>query len=450
MKKNIILMFTIFTFLVYGREFTDLINEGVIYLKTEEYVKAINIFEEAKKISPENSDVYYYLGEAYYRKGESDKAITNLQKAININSQNLSYYYTLALVYLSQNKKSEAIETLNKIINTAPLTYYGKNAIKLKNDIENSEKEIQITKKWEQQEIEEKKRKEEEKKKEEKTTSEGLPSNILQELPPEMLKNIGTTQSSEVTKTPIPTLIKRIKFGTEEIRKKASGEIVTYSATEIQKVISDILSIIKDEKEPEVKRNLILAAGKINNSEVIDMLLEIIKDEEELFEIRIVALDTISNLKAEKVIEELRNTLSSMISRREKEREDARKNIQEINTKVDDLTAKQIVLNSEIQNLNNRIAQIDNQLYSYNEEFPAGAPPGITPGGRKPLTDKETKKLLEEKRISEEKIKTNNEEIEKIKKELEDLTTRKRKYEELLELRKRKIDITGIGASAAV
>ncbi|MCM8767418.1 MAG: hypothetical protein NC921_01370, partial [Candidatus Omnitrophica bacterium] len=195
----------------------------------------------------------------------------------------------------------------------------------------------------------------------------------------------------------------------------------------------------------------LVAAGKVHKDEVIDMLLKIIKDEKELFEIRIVALDIISNIKSEKVVDELRNALSGMVSKREREREEARRSIQDINQKLDDLIARKIVLNSEIQNLNNRISQIDNQLSVFPEEFqfPQGAP-GTTPGGRKPLTDKETKKLLEEKRTIEEKIKTNNEEIEKINKEIENLTAKKRKYEELLELRKVKIDISGIGASAVV
>ncbi|MCM8784764.1 MAG: tetratricopeptide repeat protein [Candidatus Omnitrophica bacterium] len=454
MGKRVLIIFIIMTFLTFAQESKNLINEGILYLKAEEYEKAINTFNQLSKTSSENSDVYYYLGEAYFRKGEIDKAISNLQKAININPQNSSYYYTLALIYLSQNNKNEAIDALNKVISISPLSFHGKNAQKLKDEIEKSEKEIQIAKKWEQLEIEEKKRKEEEKKEiEGKTTFEGQITQEEKFLPhqlPEMSPSIETPES-EKKLIPISTIIKRIKFGTEEVRKKASNEIIVYPSSEIEKVIDEILSIIENTDQPEIKRNLIIAAGKVYTDEVIDMLLKIIKDEKELFEIRIVALDIIGNIKSEKVVEELRNALVGMVSKREKEREEARKNIQDINQKLDDLTARKIVLNSETQNLNNRISQIDNQLNIFPEEFqfPQGAP-GTAPGGRRPLTDKETKKLLEEKRTIEEKIKTNNEEIVKIDKELVDLTEQKRKYEELLELRKRKIDISGIGASAVV
>ncbi|MFN4226563.1 MAG: tetratricopeptide repeat protein [Candidatus Ratteibacteria bacterium] len=453
MRNKILIIFTISVLLIFGKESNEneLINKGIIYLKTGEYTKAIDIFERLSKISLENPDVYYYLGEAYFRKGKTDEAISNLQKAININSQNASYYYTLALVYLSQNRKNEAIDILNKIISISPLSFYGKNAQKLKDEIEKSEKEIQIAKKWEQLEIEEKKRKEEEKKqKEEKTTPEGMLIEGQIPLPP----GIPQADETSVLKKeliPISTIIKRIKFGTEEVRKNASKKIILYPASEIEKVIDEILSIIENTDQPEIKRNLITAAGKVHKEDVIDMLLKIIKDEKELFEIRIVALDIISNIKSEKVVEELRNALTGMVNKREKERDEARKNIQDINQKLDDLTARKIVLNSEIQNLNNRISQIDNQLNVFPEEFqfPQGAP-GTVSGSRKPLTDKEIKKLIDEKRTIEEKIKTNNEEIAKIDKELVDLTEQKRKYEELLELRKRKIDISGIGASAIV
>ncbi|MCM8833206.1 MAG: CDC27 family protein [Candidatus Omnitrophica bacterium] len=383
MKKKILINLIIITLLSFGKESKDFINEGIVYLKAEEYEKAINIFEQISKTSSENSDVYYYLGEAYFRKGKTDKAISNLQKAININPQNFSYYYTLALVYLSQNKKNEAIDTLNKIISISPLSFYGKNAQRLKDEIEKSEKEIQIVKKWEQLKIEEEK------------TTQGMETLEGQNfLPPEMQRTVGIPKL-EKSLIPISTLIKRIKFGIEEVRRKASNEIIAYSSSEVESVIDEILSIIENTDQPEIKRNLLVAAGKVHKDEVIDMLLKIIKDEKELFEIRIVALDIISNIKSQKVVDELRNALSGMVSKREKEREEASRSIQDINQKLDNL-----------------IARKEEKIRTNNEE--------------------------------------NNEEIEKINKEIKDLTAKKRKYEGLLELRKVKIDISGIGVSPVV
>lgn len=457
MKIKILILFLLSCLLLSGKEFSDLLNEGVINLKIGNYDESIKILEEAKRISSENSDVYYYLGEAYFRKGDIQRAITNLEKAISLNSEKPSYYYTLALVYLSQNKNKEAKDLIDKLIKIAPLSIYAKEAENLKREIEIKDKNNEIVKKWEKLEIEEKKRLEEMKKAKEEKPQEGI---LPEGMAPFGMEGEQTVKKQK--KEPIAKIIKRIKHGELDKRISSSKLLITYSSSEISSVINDIIEIIKKEKEPEIRRNLIIASGKVNNPEVVDTLLEIIKDERELFEIRIIALDTIGNLKTEKVINELRNTLSEMVSLKEKEREEAKRNIQEINQKIDDLTAKKITLTSETQDLNNKKSQIDNTLGTTPEFAPPEMAPGIPPGmpqggfggppsfGGKVLSEKEVKKLMEERRKLEEKIKQNNEEIEKINKQLEELNNKKRRYEELLALKERKIDITGLGSSGAV
>jgi tetratricopeptide (TPR) repeat protein len=460
MKKIVLLIFLV-CLVGYGKEVVDLLNEGIILLKAGDYKKSIEIFEEARRKSPENPEIYYYIGEAYFRNGDTEKAISNLQKAIEMNPENPSYHYTLAMVYLSQNKNKEAIESLDKTIKLSPLSMYGKNAEKLKKEIESKDKEEEIViKRWEKLEIEEKKRKEEMKKQQKQAggvqgPTEGMPPGIPGvENPSEMQKE---------QKVPIKTLIKRIKFGTENVRISSSNLLLKYPGSEISQVIGEILELMKSETNPEIKRNLIIASGKVNNPEVIDTLLSIIKDDKELFELRIVALDTIENLKTEKVISELRDTLSQMVSSKEKDREEARKNIQQISQQVDDLIAKKITLSSALQDLNNKKSQIDSVLGASPElggmppEMmpPGGVPAGpIQPGGPalggKILNEKEVKKLMEEKRKLEDKIKENSEELDKINKQLEELNIKKRKYEELLALKGRKIDITGLGSTAKV
>ena len=458
MKKIVLLIFLV-CLVGYGKEVVDLLNEGIIHLKTGDYKKSIEIFEEARRKSPENPDIYYYIGEAYFRNGDTQKAISNLQKAIEMNPENPSYHYTLAMVYLSQNKNKEAIESLDKTIKLSPLSIYGKNAEKLKKEIESKVKEEEIAKRWEKLEIEEKKRKEEMKKQKQVEGAQGP----IEGMPPGIPGSENPSEMPKEQKVPIKTLIKRIKFGTENVRISSSNLLLKYSGSEISQVIGEILELIKSETNPEIKRNLIIASGKVNNPEVIDTLLSIIKDDKELFELRIVALDTIENLKTEKVISELRDTLSQMVSLKEKDREEARKNIQQINQQVDDLTAKKITLSSELQDLNNKKSQIDSVLGA-SPEFGPGMPPemipqgGMPPGvtqpspalGGKILTEKEVKKLMEEKRKLEDKIKESNEELDKINKQLEELNIKKRKYEELLALKGRKIDVTGLGSTAKV
>jgi len=456
MKKIVLLIFLV-CLVGYGKEVVDLLNEGIILLKTGDYKKSIEIFEEARRKSPENPEIYYYIGEAYFRNGDTQKAISNLQKAIEMNPENPSYHYTLAMVYLSQNKNKEAIESLDKTIKLSPLSIYGKNAEKLKKEIESKVKEEEIAKRWEKLEIEEKKKKEEMKKQPQQTQVEG--AQIPIEGMPPGIPGVETPQGfQKEQKISVKTLIKRIKFGIESVRISSSSLLIRYPSSEIEQVIGEILEIIKEETKPEIKRNLIIASGKVNKPEVIDALLSIIKDENELFELRIVALDTIGNLKTEKVITELRETLSQMVSLKEKEREEAKRNIQQIQQQIDDLITKKIALNSELQDLNNKKNQIDNTLGSSQGFGPGMFPEMMPPGGIQPaplsggkvLSEKEIKKLREEQRQLENKIKQNNEEIEKINKQLEELNNKERKYKELLALKERKIDISGLGSTARV
>jgi tetratricopeptide (TPR) repeat protein len=431
MKKVVLLIFLV-CLVSYGNEVVDLLNEGIILLKTGDYKKSIEIFEEARRKSPENPEIYYYIGEAYFRNGDTQKAVSNLEKAIEMNPENPSYHYTLAMVYLSMNKNKETIESLDRVIKISPLSIYGRDAERLKKEIESKDKEKEIAKRWEKLEIEEKKKKEEMKKQPQQTQVEGAQISI-EGMPPG-IPGVKTPQGfQKEQKISVKTLIKRIKFGIENVRISSSSLLIRYPSSEIEQVIGEILEIIKEETKPKVKRNLIIASGKVNKPEVIDALLSIIKDENELFELRIVALDTIGNLKTEKVVTELRETLSQMVSLKEKEREEAQRNIQQIQQQIDDLITKKIALNSELQDLNNKKNQIDNTL---------GASPGLGPG--------EIKKLRDEQRQLENKIKEKNEEIEKINKQLEELNKKERKYKELLALKERKIDISGLGSTGTV
>ncbi|MCM8817891.1 MAG: tetratricopeptide repeat protein [Candidatus Omnitrophica bacterium] len=406
-----------------GRELVDVIKEGVVYLNSGYYEKSIKILEEAKRSAPENPDIYYYLGEAYFRIRDMEKAITNLQKAIEINSQNQAYYYLLAHVYISQNKNKEALESLDKIIKISPLTYYGKLAKGLKEKLEIMNKEIEITKKWEKIEIEEKKKKEE------------------KEISQQANETGETGEVKKEVKIPVDKLIKRIKFGTEDIRKTSSVLLSTYSSDEISQVIKDIIDIVKKEKNKEIRKNLIFALGKVSSPEVVDILLEIIKNEKELYEIKLVAFNSIENIKSDKIVPEMRNILLGMVDRREKEREEAKRNFQQISQQIENLTKRRDTLNSENEKMNSRVQEINSNLGI--EETPEGAL-------QQRITERERQKLNEEKRTLEEKVRKNTEEIQKINREISELEKRKNRYETLLALRERKIDISNLGSSELV
>jgi len=279
--RKIILLLLMMSIIGLGKGVIDLINEGIIYLKAGDYVKAIEKLEEAKQKSPQNSDIYYYIGEAYFRSGNLDEAISNYQKAIEISPEKPSYYYSLAMVYLSQNKKKEAMELFDKIIQLSPLSIYGKEAAKLKKELEYKETQAALLKKWEK-------------------------AATMEEL-----KLEGGTKEQ---KPPIQSVIRKIKFGTKDERITASALLPSYSSTQILEVIDEVLLAIKNETSwpsGKVKRNLIMAAGKVNTPEVITTLLEVLQSDDDS-RTRIVTLDALRNFRTEEVISKLRDALSSV------------------------------------------------------------------------------------------------------------------------------------------
>jgi len=69
---------------------------GVTYSDNKEYNKAIEAYQVAIEIDPNNDIAYYNIGNAYYAKGEFYKASKVYEKAVNINPQYNTYYTSVA------------------------------------------------------------------------------------------------------------------------------------------------------------------------------------------------------------------------------------------------------------------------------------------------------------------------------------------------------------------
>jgi tetratricopeptide (TPR) repeat protein len=79
-----------------------LINEGSNLLKKENLV-AIELFDAAIKIDPQDSDIWYQEGEAFFEygyKGKNERALKlaekYLKKAVELSSENIQYYWKTA------------------------------------------------------------------------------------------------------------------------------------------------------------------------------------------------------------------------------------------------------------------------------------------------------------------------------------------------------------------
>ncbi len=73
-----------------------------------DYNKAIEFFEDARKIDSQSAIIYYNLGSAYLAMKEYAKSKNHLQKALTLDPRFKEAYYNLALAYLGDGDRQEA------------------------------------------------------------------------------------------------------------------------------------------------------------------------------------------------------------------------------------------------------------------------------------------------------------------------------------------------------
>jgi tetratricopeptide (TPR) repeat protein len=414
---SLVIIFTICPLMLFSADYQDTVNNGVILLKQGMVEEAIKAFKSAERTQPNSAEIYYYLGEAYYLAGDRTEALENYKKAVELQDLNPDYHYSIALLYLSEGKKDEAIKKLDRVVEIAPASITGRYAERLRGEIKNSLLNEEMVKKW--YKIEEERRKQKEEEAKETVTPE---------------TEFGVPEESAVKMLPVEQIVKRIKFGTETVRKNSSQQLTRYTQSELVKVSAEIISLFSKSKDVEIKRNLMITLGKVGTQESGNVLLKTVQNEEELFDTRIVALENIANIRTPEIIQTLRNTLKGLVEARETERAEARKNIQEITKKTDEMQAKKIALNLEMQQNNIKIQEIQNKIgmggYMPPPDF--NMPQQEGEEIPKPLTAEEILKLQIEERKLREDITKKNEEISKIDEELGELQIKKRRYENLL------------------
>jgi len=451
MKKISIFMILIgFILSLSAADYMDFINEGLILLKQGKPADSIRAFERAKGIQPSSPYPYYYLGEAYYAMGKKKEALDNYNKAIEIDKNNPDFHYALAHLYISEGSYEEAVKSLDEVIKIAPSSITGRLAKKLKESLQVKREEKETVQKWVRLE-EEKKKQEAEKTKTSETQAQG-PGGMM---PPEFKGQEGqrppefaglSPEAQKEEKIPVEKLIKSIKFGTEKIRYQYSSILPNYEQAELLKVVPDMISIVKESKETPVRKNVILALGKTETPEGIDTILKIIQDKNELFDIKISAIDSISKLRKEDITTVLRNTLKAMVDKRESDRTEAQKNIKDITAKLENMEAQRIALNMQVNQDEQKKNEIMQKLGG--GEIPGGfaPPPGIQQGIPGSLDIKEIQKLRAEMQKFEASLEKKKKDLASTEKQIAELQQQKGRYEALLKKTEQKmtdVSVTG-------
>ena len=95
-------------------------RRGAAYFSKGEYDHAIEDYDEATKLNPDDAGPYTDLGIAYFSKGEHDHAIKNYDKAIKLKPDYAEAYIGLGNAYFCKGEPDHAIENYDRAIKLKP------------------------------------------------------------------------------------------------------------------------------------------------------------------------------------------------------------------------------------------------------------------------------------------------------------------------------------------
>lgn len=420
-KFLILLAFFIVTFFILSgyimaAEMTDNIKKGLQKLSMNKLDDARSYFEREMASNPKNGLAYYYSGEVYYRKGDFSKAIETYQKAIEIEPENPSYKLGLGIAYLAAGQTDKAIEELQAVVSAAGQRYEGKEAEILLAKIKDDKRDKDTITKW--QDLE----KNVQKPVEEKKTEAAQP-----EMP-------------QTQKVSVEALVKEVRFGTDTKRKEASQMLYNLIPSQLEPFLPQFIAQIDKEKNDEVKKNLLLIIGKTQTKEAVDFLFGILENPTVLFDTKMVALQGLSETLSPDAAERLKDVLDKMVSTKLKMRENARKKIDEIDKKIDDIESQKYVIKNDITKLRVERQKIYDKLNLQPEAEAGGpVPPEVAPPGAAPperpvetLSPEQIRQLRAQLRTIENDINKNEARITRLDKQIENLKAEKAKQEQIL------------------
>jgi tetratricopeptide (TPR) repeat protein len=90
------------------------IDQGVKSSQAGRYDQALQAFDQALKLKPNDPALITYKGVVYYAKGNNSKAMELFEAAIKLNPNFARAYYQRGMVYQAQEQYAKAVTELQK------------------------------------------------------------------------------------------------------------------------------------------------------------------------------------------------------------------------------------------------------------------------------------------------------------------------------------------------
>ncbi len=127
-----------------------LINSGYDKYMEANYSEAIEDFNKAAAMAPDNEEIYFLRGVCKSNLDEKAAAMVDYNKALKLKPDYAEVYYEKAYIYLQDQNAGEAIKALNRVIELRPdmaAAYVSRGTAKcMMEDIEGANKDWQKAK----------------------------------------------------------------------------------------------------------------------------------------------------------------------------------------------------------------------------------------------------------------------------------------------------------------
>ncbi len=114
----IFILLSAFSFAQKNNVFTNTADKAKIELAKQkiyagQFMGAINSLKEVAKTSPNDANVFYYMGYSYFMLNQTDNAKEQLNKAIQLAPNKASTHFILGRIYQNEEKYEDAISEFN-------------------------------------------------------------------------------------------------------------------------------------------------------------------------------------------------------------------------------------------------------------------------------------------------------------------------------------------------